>query len=153
MKAIIFTEYGVRVLADSALARNKQPWFLPDFGRDWHWDVAKAVRIGRLGKGIRPEFVERYVDAQSLLWLPTAQDNPAEDYMDGAAVVGDWLPLSTLEHSYTETLVVRASQFATLKTGDIIAATDISYFPQPIEINQHISLQLQGTTVLDFNIK
>lgn len=154
MKAIIFTDCGVRTIADSALARNKQPWFLPDYGRDWQRRVARAVRVCRLGKGINPAFAARYVDAQTLLWLPVAQDNPAADFMDGAAVVGEWLPAETLPFSARSLeLVVQASRFATLKTGDIIAEIDPAFAPEPIIINQHISLQLNGLTVCEFNIK
>ena len=53
------------------MARNRQPWFVPDFGDNWQWSVALAVRISRLGKCIQPKFASRYYDARTLLWLPS----------------------------------------------------------------------------------
>lgn len=153
MKTIIFTDTEVRLLADSALARNKQPWFLPDYGRNWRWRAAKAVRISRLGKGIRPEFAARYADAYTMLWLPMADENPAADFMDGAAVAGEWLPLDGSLDPQLMNLIVTASRFATLKTGDVIAAVDPAFAPAPIEINQHIELEIAGRQVWNFNIK
>lgn len=49
------------------MARNRQPWFVPDFGDNWQWSVALAVRISRLGKCIQPKFASRYYDARTLL--------------------------------------------------------------------------------------
>lgn len=156
MKALVFVDGGaaVRVLADSSLARNGQPWFLPDAGGEWKWSTARALRISRLGKGIRKEFAHRYVDARTLLWLPGSSEPLAEaDYMDGAAVVGAWVPLT--EGSLTEAereLIVRASALSTLKNGDILAVME-SKTPVPIEGPGKITADLDGETVIEFNVR
>ncbi len=154
MKTLIFKPDGsVRVLADSAVGRNRQPWFLPDFGSDWTFHSAPALRISRLGKAIRREFAHRYVEERSLVWIPLAADNPAADYMDGAIVVGDWRPLDPEGLSDAERdAIVRASKYATLKQGDIIVLDCDGDF-EPIRINTKVTLELSGTTVLDINIK
>lgn len=155
MKTLIFkTDGSVRVLADSAVGRNRQPWFLPEFGADWKWHTAPAVRISRLGKGIRPEFAPRYADERTVVWLPEASGNPAAEFMDGALVVGDWLPVADGGLSERECRAIStAAKFATLKQGDIIVIEPDDYQPVPIKINDKIHIESNGATILEFNIK
>lgn len=154
MKTIIFSPSGsVRVIADSAIGRNRQPWFLPDFGHDWVWHSAPALRISRLGKSVRSEFADRYVEDRSLAWIPESADNPAADFMDGALVVGDWIPLGAEGLSPREReAIVNVSRYSTLKQGDILIL-DSQCETLPIEINDKIKLDLDGETVLEVNVK
>lgn len=152
MKVLLYkTDGSIRVLADSAMGRNRQPWFLPDFGENWAWRVADAVRISRLGKGIRPEFAERYVEERTLVWLPEAEGNPAADFMDGAAVMGDWVPVGSLTERERDS-IVNASKFSTLKQGDILIQEPAADC-HPIKINDKIHIELAGKPVIEFNIK
>lgn len=156
MKTLIFKPDGsVRVLADSAIGRNRQPWFLPEFGSDWNWHTAPALRISRLGKGIRPEFADRYADERTLVWLPEASGNPAAEFMDGAAIVGDWLPVGDAGLSERERRAISvAAKFATLKQGDVIVVEEEDPVRTPIKINDRIHIDSPGgKPLLEFNIK
>lgn len=151
MKLLLETDNSLRVIADSAIGRNNQPWFLPDCGTNWRWRLAQAFRIAKLGKNVAPKFAPRYFDATTLLWVPEADNCDCLDFMDGAVVCGNWLPIST-PSEHAGKLLSRVSDFSTMKTGDIIAYF-LPYSPEPIEINQHISQSIDNIEVLNFNIK
>ncbi|MBD5372703.1 MAG: hypothetical protein HDR75_05110 [Bacteroides sp.] len=155
MKTIILTDTGNnRVIADSALGRNHHPWFLPDFGRDWTWHCAPALRISRLGKGVRPEFAGRYVEERTLAWIPEATENPAPDFMDGAVIFGDWIPVGpgglTPEESDA---IVKVARFSTIKQGDVIIIDSADSLRYPVNINEKIQVELEGRQVIEVSIK
>ena len=54
---VIFTK------ADSALLKDKKPFFIPDFMGRIDYEAEVAVRISRLGKTIPERFAHRYYDA------------------------------------------------------------------------------------------
>ncbi len=154
MKVLIYNPANdsVRVLADSSVARAGQPWFMPEEGGQWSARCVHAWRISRLGKAIRAEFAARYVDSETTMWLPTPEHPLLEaDYMDGAAVVGSWLPLEAPLPPEAAQLIHRLSQLSTFKMGDIIAILNSE--PEHIQINQHIELECRATKVGAFNIK
>ncbi len=47
---------------DTALLRNGNPFFLPDFSEEIHYETELVLRIGRLGKNIAERFAHRYYD-------------------------------------------------------------------------------------------
>lgn len=53
----------VRLLADSAIAPDREPLWLDLDGPEKVALTARAWRIGRLGRNIKPQFAHRYVDA------------------------------------------------------------------------------------------
>lgn len=59
---------------DSALLRNNDPFFLPDFAQSFHHEVEIVVRINRLGKNIDAKFANRYYDEIGLGIDFTARD-------------------------------------------------------------------------------
>ena len=59
---------------DSALLRNNDPFFLPDFAQSFHHEVEIVVRINRLGKNIEERFASRYYDEIALGIDFTARD-------------------------------------------------------------------------------
>ncbi|MDE7336467.1 MAG: hypothetical protein K2N10_09225, partial [Muribaculaceae bacterium] len=73
------------------------------------------------------------------------------DYMDGAIVCGNWMDLEELPAEATD-LLCEITRAATVKNGDIIAL-QLPDAPEPISINDHISLSLANNEVLSFNIK
>jgi 2-keto-4-pentenoate hydratase/2-oxohepta-3-ene-1,7-dioic acid hydratase in catechol pathway len=48
---------------DTALLRNHQPFFCPEFTHDLRANVSLVLRIGRLGRSIGAAFAERYIEA------------------------------------------------------------------------------------------
>jgi acylpyruvate hydrolase len=88
---------------DSAILRNNQPFFIPDFANDFHHEVEILVRINRLGKNIAPEFANRYYDEIGLGIDFTARDLQDElrgkglpwekcKAFDGSAVISEFVP-------------------------------------------------------------
>lgn len=45
---------------DSALLRNNDPFYIPEWTTEVHHEIELIVRIGKLGKNIRKEFAHRY---------------------------------------------------------------------------------------------
>lgn len=149
MKLLIKDNQRVRVIADSAIARNHQPWFLPDIGVNWRWRTAVAYRVSKLGKNVASKFIDRYIDGVTLLWVAEADGLDNMDFIDGAVVCGQWLdvkgdmPLEDL---------AAFTGYTTIKNGDILAFM-LPECASPITINDHISLEYNNQEVLSFNIK
>lgn len=47
---------------DTALLRNNQPFYIPDFTNELHYETEIVVKINRVGKYIEPQFANRYYD-------------------------------------------------------------------------------------------
>lgn len=93
---VIFTK------ADSALLKDKKPFFVPDFMGRIDYEAELVVRICRLGKSIPVKFAHRYYDAVTLGVDFTARDlqkklraagQPWElcKGFDGSAAIGEWV--------------------------------------------------------------
>lgn len=88
---------------DTALLLKKQPFFIPDFSEDVHYEVELLVRINKVGKHIQQKFAHKYYEEIGLGIDFTARDlqNKLKEKglpwekakaFDGAAVVGEkWL--------------------------------------------------------------
>lgn len=89
---------------DTAILLKKQPFFIPDFSNDVHYEVEVLVRINKVGKHIQSKFAHKYYDEIGLGIDFTARDlqqqlkekglpwEKAKSF-DGAAVIGEkWLP-------------------------------------------------------------
>ncbi len=59
---------------DSALLRNNEAFYIPDFSQDVHYECELIVRITRLGKNIERRFASRYYDEIGLGIDFTARD-------------------------------------------------------------------------------
>ena len=68
------TEPVVFLKPDTALLRNNDPFFIPDFSNDVHHEVELIVKINRLGKNIQPQFASKYFDEIGLGIDFTARD-------------------------------------------------------------------------------
>ena len=68
------TEPVVFLKPDTALLRNNDPFFIPDFSNDVHHEVELIVKINRLGKNIQPQFANKYFDEIGLGIDFTARD-------------------------------------------------------------------------------
>ncbi|UXP31344.1 fumarylacetoacetate hydrolase family protein [Reichenbachiella agarivorans] len=47
---------------DTALLRNNDAFYYPDFTKDIHHEVEVVIRISRVGKNIEPKFAHKYYD-------------------------------------------------------------------------------------------
>lgn len=100
-RPVIFTK------ADSALLKNRKPFFLPDDMGQIDYETELVVRISRLGKSIPERFAHRYYDAVTVGIDFTARQMQRElrskglpwelcKGFDGAAAIGEWVDKSKL---------------------------------------------------------
>ncbi|MBR7068538.1 MAG: fumarylacetoacetate hydrolase family protein [Bacteroidales bacterium] len=93
---------------DTALLRNNQPFFMPDFSQELHHEVEVVLRICRLGRHIEPRFAHRYYDAITVGIDFTARDLQRQcaqqglpwekaKAFDGSAPIGDFVELAGSE--------------------------------------------------------
>ncbi len=59
---------------DTALIKNKQAFYYPEFSKDIHHEVELVVKISRLGKNIEERFAHKYYEEISLGIDFTARD-------------------------------------------------------------------------------
>ena len=146
------------------------------------YEAELVVRICRLGKGIPVRFAHRYYDAVTVGIDFTARDWQREARQqglpwdickgfDGAAVIGEWQPVSEVMHFRLDVngrtvqqgcsdemlypideLISYISQFYTLKTGDLLY-TGTPVGVGPVHIGDHLQGYLEDRKVLDFHAR
>ena len=95
---VIFTK------CDSALLKDRKPFFIPDWSKQVDYETEVVVRICRLGKSIPERFAHRYYDAVTVGIDFTARDlqrkfraegKPWElcKGFDNSAAIGDWVSI------------------------------------------------------------
>ncbi|NOY47755.1 MAG: fumarylacetoacetate hydrolase family protein [Chlorobi bacterium] len=88
---------------DTSILLKKQPFFIPDFSNDVHYEVEILVKINKVGKHIDKKFAHKYYEEIGLGIDFTARDLQSQlkakglpwekaKAFDGAAVIGKWLP-------------------------------------------------------------
>jgi len=88
---------------DSAILPRKNPFFIPPFSKDIHYEVEILLKINKVGKHIDVKFAHKYYDEIGLGIDFTARDVQAEckekglpwekaKAFDGSAVVGAFYP-------------------------------------------------------------
>jgi len=68
------TEPVLFLKPDTALLRNNNPFFIPDFSKEIHHEVEIVIKINRLGKNIQPRFAHKYFSEIGLGIDFTARD-------------------------------------------------------------------------------
>ena len=171
------------VRSDSSVLRNNDDFYMPAFSQDMRCTVGYYLRVTRLAKCLNEKFASRCYDAVGVAVAFTAQDiverncalgrpcdeaycfdksialspetiapdavaNGVLDIKVGNAVFNS--DLSTVKLSLDKALA-KASELLTLKTGDIVylAATE----PFAPHIGERVEVALNGTTLLDFEVK
>ena len=93
---------------DTAILLKKQPFFIPEFSDDVHYEVEILVKINKVGKYIDKKFAHKYYDEIGLGIDFTARDLQQKlkdkglpwekaKAFDGAAVIGQWVPKRDFE--------------------------------------------------------
>ncbi len=92
---------------DSAVLLKNQPFFIPPFSNDIHYEVEILVKINKVGKYIEEKFAHKYYDEIGLGIDFTARDiqdkckekglpwEKAKAF-DGSAVIGEFIPKENL---------------------------------------------------------
>ena len=86
---------------DSAILPNKNPFFIPTFSNDVHYEVEVRIKINRVGKHIASRFAHKYYDEIGLGIDFTARDVQQQckekglpwekaKAFDGSAVIGNF---------------------------------------------------------------
>jgi 2-keto-4-pentenoate hydratase/2-oxohepta-3-ene-1,7-dioic acid hydratase in catechol pathway len=92
----------------TSIILEKQPFFIPDFTSEVHYEVELLVKINRLGKHIESKFAHKYYDEIGLGIDFTARDVQAEckkkglpwekaKAFDNSAKVGQWVSKADFE--------------------------------------------------------
>lgn len=74
----IYDEPVIFLKPDSSLLRNNEPFYIPEFSKNLHYEVELVVRINRLGKYIDRKFAHRYYNEIGLGIDFTARDLQAQ---------------------------------------------------------------------------
>ncbi len=88
---------------DSAILPKNNPFFIPSFSEDVHYEVEVLVKINKVGKHIATRFAHKYYDEIGLGIDFTARDVQARckekglpwekaKAFDGSAIIGDFFP-------------------------------------------------------------
>jgi acylpyruvate hydrolase len=92
---------------DTALIRNNEPFYLPDFSNDIHHEVELVIRINKTGKKIQEKFANNYYNEIGLGIDFTARDIQTKlkekglpwelaKAFDGSAPLGEFIQISQL---------------------------------------------------------
>jgi acylpyruvate hydrolase len=68
------TEPVLFLKPDSAILRNNDPFYLPDFSNDIHYEVEIVLKISKIGKNIEAKFAHKYYDEVGIGIDFTARD-------------------------------------------------------------------------------
>ena len=85
----------------TAIINKKQPFFIPSFSNEIHYELEVIIKINRLGKFIQRKFSHKYYDEIGLGIDFTARDLQLElkknglpwekaKAFDGSCLIGDW---------------------------------------------------------------
>lgn len=96
---------------DTALLRNNQPFFYPDFSNEIHYEIEVVIKICKLGKTIPEKFAYNYFDqlgvgidftARDLQQQCKNQGMPWEisKGFDNSAVISNFIPIEELGDIY-----------------------------------------------------
>jgi 2-keto-4-pentenoate hydratase/2-oxohepta-3-ene-1,7-dioic acid hydratase in catechol pathway len=138
------TDPVVFLKADSSILAKKQPFFIPDFSKDIHYEVEILVRIHKVGKHIDKKFAHKYYNEIGLGIDFTARD--VQSYLkgkglpwekaksfDGSAVIGHWMPKSEFKD-------VDNIDFSLKKNGNVVQSGNTSHMLWKIdEIIEYVS--------------
>lgn len=164
---------------DSSVVRDNRPVFLPEISKRWRCDFMVGYLICRLGKSIAERFASRYYDMMTLfarfvpLDIVAPEGSTTENWtawatgFDGALAIGSWVDAATIKSvdiikpqcvslgavpANINKSINLLSKSMVIKTGDIVIPPS-PLFSCDINIGDHVEAQINGQSVLHFNIK
>ncbi|MCC6817332.1 MAG: fumarylacetoacetate hydrolase family protein [Bacteroidia bacterium] len=98
-KPVIFSK------PDTALLKNNEPFYIPTFSDDVHYETELVIKIDKIGKSIAPQFAHKYYSQITLGIDFTARDIQSElkskglpwelaKAFDHSAVIGEFIPIN-----------------------------------------------------------
>lgn len=93
---------------DTSIIQKNQPFFIPEFSNEIHYEIEIILKFNRLGKHIESKFSNKYFNQISLGIDFTARDfqNKFKDRglpwdiskgFDNSALIGDWKSIKTFD--------------------------------------------------------
>ncbi len=181
------TDPVVFIKPDSSVLPKEQDFYIPEFSTNIHYEVEVLVKIKKVGKHIQEKFAHKYYDEVGLGIDFTARDLQSKlkekglpwekaKGFDGAAVIGNWLPVSTFEDvndiSFEleknnkvvqkgntglmlwkiDELIAYVSTYFMLKKGDIIF-TGTPAGVGKVEPNDYLTGTIEGKELFSLKIK
>lgn len=94
-------------MAPASRGRGNQPFFLPDFSNEVHYETELVLKISKLGKSIEAKYAHRYYEEVTVGLDLTARDVQSRlrkaglpwetsKGFDGSAVLGEFVSLESL---------------------------------------------------------
>ncbi|MEZ4778763.1 MAG: fumarylacetoacetate hydrolase family protein [Flavobacteriaceae bacterium] len=125
------TEPVVFIKPDSSVLLKNNPFIIPEFSQDIHYEVEVLVKINKIGKYIDKKFAHKYYDEIGLGIDFTARDlqNQLKEKglpwekakaFDGAAVVGNFLQKDTFKNLNDITFTLE-------KNGEVVQKGNTSF--------------------------
>lgn len=129
---------------DSAILKNTQPFYIPDYSNNIHYEAEIVVKIHRIGKNISARFAHRYYKEVTVGLDFTARD--IQDKLkakglpwerakafDFSAVVGDFIPVEEISN-------LKTVPFGLEKNGELVQSSNPEYMLYGIdELIENIS--------------
>jgi acylpyruvate hydrolase len=95
---------------DTALIKDNEPFYYPEFSKEIHHEVELVIKINKPGKNIQPEFANKYYDEIGIGIDFTARDIQSKckekglpwekaKAFDGSAPIGTFINKKTIENS------------------------------------------------------
>ena len=93
---------------ETAILPKRNPFFIPDFTNDVHYEAELVIRINKIGKNIQEKFAHKYFDEVTVGIDFTARDLQQKlkdkglpwekaKAFDGSAAVGKFIPLNKIK--------------------------------------------------------
>lgn len=107
---------------DTALLKNGEDFYLPDFSNDVHYEAELVIKISKMGKKIQEKFTSNYYSEIGFGIDFTARDLQTQlkqkglpwelaKAFDGSAPIGEFLNVNDLQNPI---------QFSLLKNGELV---------------------------------
>jgi 2-keto-4-pentenoate hydratase/2-oxohepta-3-ene-1,7-dioic acid hydratase in catechol pathway len=123
---------------DTALLRNNQPFFVPDFASEFHYETELVVKINRLGKNVGKQFAHRYYNEVGMGIDFTARDlqadlkskglpwERAKAFDSSAAISKIWMPTAAFKdiQNLDFKLLINGEERQHGYTGDMLFKVD-----------------------------
>ncbi len=135
----------------TALLKDNQPFYLPAFTKDMHYETEIVLRIGKNGKHIQQEFANAYIKDITVGIDFTARDLQQHQKekglpweiakaFDGSAVIGTFIPLSQVKDlkNINFCMYLNKKLMQNGNTGNVLFSFDkiISYVSQFFTLQQ-----------------
>jgi 2-keto-4-pentenoate hydratase/2-oxohepta-3-ene-1,7-dioic acid hydratase in catechol pathway len=123
---------------DSALLRNNEPFYIPDFSNEVHYECELVIRINRLGKNIETRFANRYYNEIGLGVDFTARDlqsklkdkglpwEKAKGFDRSAVISPEFIPVQEIPDT-------KSIKFELKKNGETVQLGDSALMLFPID--------------------